>query len=207
MERLIPGVRRFQKEIFAERQEQYERVAHSQSPHLLFIGCADSRIDPELMTGSGPGEIFVARNPGAIVPVYNPEVAAGMHASIEYALTVLEVRFVIICGHSNCGAVNGILNPERLEEVPAVARWLRYGADALAQLEAEGPFPDEAAKLKRLTELNVLEQMRHLETHPSAARLLAKEELTIRGWVYEIHTGKIERYDPEKKKFLVWPPE
>lgn len=185
----------------------YEKVAHSQSPHLLFIGCADSRIDPELMTGSEPGQMFVARNPGAMVPVYDATVAAGMHASIEYALTVLEVRFIIVCGHSDCGAINGILYPEKLKDVPAVVRWLRYGQAALERLRTEEPFADDAARLKRLTELNVLEQMEHLKTHPSVARLLDAGELTINGWVYELHTGKIERYEAAAGKFVAWPPE
>ncbi len=205
MEWLVQGVRAFQKEVFAKRQEMYEKVAHSQSPHLLFITCADSRIDPELLTGSEPGQMFVARNPGAIVPIYDGEVAAGMHASIEYALAVLAVRHIIVCGHSNCGAVRGMLYPEMVAGVPAVARWLRNGEDAIELLQAEEPFPSEEARIRRLTELNVLQQMRHLATHPSVARLLEANELTIRGWVYEIHTGKVERYEANAEQFLPWP--
>ena len=205
MEWLRAGVKRFQQEVFAERQAKYEKVAHSQSPHLLFITCADSRIDPELLTGSEPGQMFVARNPGAMVPVYDAAVAAGMHASIEYALVVLEVRHIIVCGHSNCGAINGMLYPERVVGVPAVQRWLKYGAGARARLQAEEPFASEAARLARLTQLNVLEQMAHLETHPAVAALQSQGQLNIVGWVYEIHTGRVERYDAPQDKFLPWP--
>ena len=205
MEWLQAGVRRFQREVFAERQAKYEAVAHSQSPHVLFVTCSDSRIDPELLTGSEPGQMFVARNPGALVPVYDASVAAGMHASIEYALAVLGVRHIIVCGHSDCGAVGGMLYPESVAAVPAVARWLQYGKQARARLETEEPFASDAARLERLTELNVLEQMAHLETHPSVAALTANREITIRGWVYEIHTGQVKRYDPATDKFLPWP--
>jgi len=124
MERLLRGLNKFQSQIFPERREFYERVATSQKPDVLFVTCADSRIDPELLTQSGPGETFVSRSPGNLVPIYDENARVGVSASIEFAVVSLEVCNVVICGHSDCGVMRGLLHPETLETMPAVARWI-----------------------------------------------------------------------------------
>lgn len=201
MDAINEGVRRFQEVVFPERRHLYESVASSQSPRALFLTCGDSRVDPELLTGSGPGEIFVERNPGNMVPLYDEHTTVGVSASIEYALDVLEVPRIIICGHSDCGAMRALLDPEKLSSLGAVRSWLRLGEPALARLEREHPNASVQEQLELLIGLNVLEQMKHLKTHPSAARRLREGRLVIEGWTFDIKSGRVDCYKPESGRF------
>jgi len=201
-ERLRAGVLRFQREIYPQRQAAYQQsVSEGQKPHALFITCADSRIDPEMITQSSPGEIFVCRNIGNLVPAYG-EVLGGVSAIVEYAVAGLQVSQVVVCGHSDCGAMIGLLHPEKVEKLPIVKSWLRNGHTALSIVRHRESAPDEAAALEELIEENVLQQMRHLETHPSVAGRLAKGALALSGWVYDIAHGAVRIYNEEQRKFL-----
>ena len=194
------GVRRFRTRIYPSRRELFRRLAESQNPRALFLTCADSRVIPSLITNTGPGELFVERNPGNIVPVYD-EVAVGVSASIEYALTALRARHVIICGHSDCGAVHGMLHPTSLAHMPAVARWLDFAAEALLRLDREPDLADEAARTARLTQLNVIAQMDNLMTHPCVRAALSADAVEIHGWVYDIEAGRVDAYNSETGAF------
>jgi carbonic anhydrase len=192
LKELKAGIRKFRTEIYPENQATYVKaVSEPQAPHALFITCADSRIDPELITQSGPGDLFVTRNVGNLVPAYG-EMLGGVSAVIEYAVSALKVQHVVICGHSDCGAMKGLLAPESLEKLPTVKSWLTNAHAALSVADSLAE-PDEKPKdlLRRLTEENVLLQMQHLRTHPSVAGAMAREELTISGWVYDIGKGEV----------------
>ncbi len=192
LKELKAGIRKFRTEIYPENQATYVKaVSEPQKPHALFITCADSRIDPELITQSGPGDLFVTRNVGNLVPAYG-EMLGGVSAVIEYAVSALKVQHVVICGHSDCGAMKGLLAPESLEKLPTVKSWLTNAHAALSVADSLAE-PDEKPKdlLRRLTEENVLLQMQHLRTHPSVAGAMAREELTISGWVYDIGKGEV----------------
>ena len=201
------GVRRFRTVVFPERRELYQSLAEKQKPVALFITCGDSRIDPCLLTGTEPGQIFVDRTPGNIVPTYEEALSTGVSASIEYAVLELGVGDVIVCGHSACGAMKALLHPELLENIPATARWLKYAQPAVAMLDRDYRGVNESDRLKRLAQLNVLEQMAHLHTHPVVAERCKRGSLGVHGWFYEIHTGTVEVFDPAKKKFERWPEE
>jgi len=202
---LRAGVARFRRIVFPRRRALFERLADGQSPQALFITCADSRIVPSLLTHTAPGDLFVERNPGNVVPVY-AEAGVGESASIEYAVAVLKVPHIIVCGHSDCGAISGMLHPEKVADVPAVARWLRYGASARARTLAALPDDaDDAARMEMLTRLNVVAQMTHLATHPSVRAALDRGALSIHGWVYTIETGEVQAWDPARAAFLRWP--
>ena len=204
LETMALGVGRFRRDVFPQRQAQFESLADAQQPKALFLTCADSRIVPSMITHTGPGELFVERNPGNIAPVYSGE-AVGVSASIEYAITALKTPHVVICGHSDCGAVKGILHPEVVADMPAVARWLRYGNEARRRLDARAPDAGEEERLRHLTELNVLVQMEHLATHPAVQQALADGRLAIHGWVYEIETGEVRAHDSARGAFVRFP--
>ena len=204
LETMARGIGRFRRDVFPQRRAQFESLADIQQPKALFLTCADSRIVPSMITQTGPGELFVERNPGNIAPIYSGA-AVGVSASIEYAITALKTPHVIICGHSDCGAVKGILHPDAVADMPAVARWLRYGDEARQRLGDEAPAIDEEERLRRLTELNVLVQMEHLATHPAVQQALADGRLAIHGWVYEIETGEVRAYDPARGVFVPFP--
>jgi carbonic anhydrase len=197
-EHLRQGIHRFQTEIYPERRETYlEAVSKPQEPHTLIITCADSRIDPELITQSGPGELFVMRNIGNLVPPYG-EMIGGVSSVIEYAVSALKVKHLVICGHSDCGAMKAMLKPESTDKMPTVRRWLRNAEAALSVTREIAP---EANMLPQLTEQNVLMQMTHAKTHPAVAGAMARGELTVGGWVYDIARGDVRIFDEQKNKF------
>jgi carbonic anhydrase len=201
--RLLAGVRRFRREVYPGQQAVYEQaVRQGQNPDTLFITCADSRIDPELLTHSGPGDLFVTRNIGNLVPAYG-EMLGGVSAVIEYAVAGLEVENIVICGHADCGAMKALLRPESIAKMPTVTAWLRNAAAALSVVEARNPGPITDDSLEDLTEANVLLQMNHLRTHPSVAGKMAQGTLTIHGWVYEIGSGIIRIYDDSANRFVM----
>lgn len=192
LRQLKAGIRKFQREIYPEQAETYRRAASEpQSPRAMIVTCADSRIDPELITQSGPGDLFVTRNIGNLVPAYG-EMLGGVSAVIEYAVSALKVQHIVVCGHTDCGAMKALLNPASMETMSTVKSWMKNAQAALSvasSLAQEGETPTD--RLRRLTQENVLLQMQHLRTHPSVAGAMAREELTISGWVYDIGTGEV----------------
>jgi carbonic anhydrase len=209
--RLLDGVQKFQREIYPERAEIYRKsVGQVQRPHTLFIACADSRIDPELITQCGPGEIFVCRNIGNIVPAYG-EMLGGVSAVLEYAVMNLGVDQVIVCGHTDCGAMKALIQYESLATLPVTKGWLRNAEAALSVArgasggggeEHEPPDENSPDLLKKLTEENVLLQMMHLRTHPSVAGKIARRKLSVYGWIYDIANGDVRIHDFNKNQFL-----
>lgn len=192
LEELKSGIRRFRTDVYPEHEAIYLKAASEpQRPHALIVTCADSRIDPELITQSRPGDVFVTRNIGNLVPAYG-EMLGGVSAVIEYAVSALKVRHVVICGHTDCGAMKGLLAPESLESMPTVKSWLKNAHAALSVTRSlAAPDEQPSTLMRRLTEENVLLQLQHLRTHPSVAGAMARKELTISGWVYDIGQGQV----------------
>ena len=188
MDKIISGVLRFQKDEFAKRKDLFAKLATGQSPDALFIGCSDSRIDPSLITQSEPGDLIVCRNAGNIVPPRSVENDA-MMASIEFAVCALNIPTIIICGHSNCGAMQGALNPDSLDEMPHVRDWLKHVEPATRfVMENCTQFP-ESVRVDTLIRGNVILQMNHLRQYPFIKTRIASGKLTIHGWVYDIETA------------------
>ncbi len=195
-EALVEGVLQFQREVFPERQQQFRRLASGQRPHTLFIACADSRVVPEMITQTDPGELFVCRNIGNIVPAYG-EMMGGVSAIVEYACLALGVSHVVVCGHSDCGAMKALLDPEEpgLKRMPTVASWLRNAAAARSVVDVTRPGLQGAAKVQALVEQNVRTQLQHLRTHPAVAARLAAGNLSLHGWLYDIEGGTVSTLD------------
>jgi len=202
LERLKQGIRRFQSEVHAESAEEYRRLGSTpQQPHTLVIACADSRVDVENLVSAGPGEVFIARNIGNMVPAYG-EMLGGVSAVIEYAVMALKVEHVAVCGHSDCGAMKALLNPASTASMPTVTSWLTNGQAALRVADSLANNAENAEDhIRRLTEENVLMQLAHLRTHPSVAGALARSELTLSGWVYEISTGHVRIVEDGQRTF------
>jgi carbonic anhydrase len=192
LDKLKQGIVQFQTEIYPEKAEAYRKAASEpQRPAALIVTCADSRIDPELITQCGPGELFVTRNIGNLVPAYG-EMLGGVSAVVEYAVSALKVKHIAVCGHSDCGAMKALLNPESLDSMATVKRWMRNAEAAMSVAESLAGKDDKPSELlRKLTEENVLLQVQHLRTHPSVAGAVAREELTLSGWVYDIGTGEV----------------
>jgi len=195
LQRLKEGVRRFQTEVYPQQAEVFAQAASvPQRPHTLFIACGDSRVDPIAITSSGTGEVFVTRNIGNMVPAYG-DMLGGVSAVIEFAVTSLNVRHIVICGHTHCGAMHALLEPESVADMPTVKNWIENAHAALVAAETlqerTTAITTDERMIDVLTEQNVLLQMQHLKTHPSVARAMAKGELTISGWIYCIGTGEV----------------
>jgi carbonic anhydrase len=201
MKKIIDGISKFQKEVYPEHRELFEELSTGQSPEVLFITCSDSRISPTLLTQTKPGELFIIRNAGNIVPAYGP-VMGGVTATIEYAVMALKVKDIIICGHSDCGAMKGVLYPEKVASLKSVAAWLNHGDAARAVVVENYPNLPEPEKLMTLTEQNVLAQLRNIQTHPSVNGALQGGRLRLHGWVYHIGSGQVTVFNRAKDKFV-----
>ncbi len=202
MQKLIDGIHQFQSSIFGQHRELFQRLANGQTPETLFITCSDSRINPNLITQTEPGDLFILRNAGNIIPPYGAA-HGGEEATVEFAITALGVKEIVLCGHSHCGAIKGLLHPETLTEMPSVKTWLGH-AEATRRIVAE-KYADRkgAAQLTTAIEENVLVQLENLRTHPAVAARLASGKLRLYGWVYKIETGEIYSYDPAKGQFTL----
>jgi carbonic anhydrase len=192
LEQLKEGVRRFGAQVYPEFRETYVRaVSEPQRPMALFVTCADSRIEPNTITQSGPGDLFVLRNIGNMIPAYG-EMLGGVSAVVEYAVSVLKVKHVVVCGHMECGAMAALMKPEAMKDMPSVKNWMNNAAAALIVAQSLAAADESSSDFaRRLTEENVMLQMQHLRTHPSVAGAMAREELTISGWVYDIGRGEV----------------
>jgi carbonic anhydrase len=200
MKQIIEGVHRFRTEVFPAKKELFSSLARQQSPSALMISCGDSRVDMALVTQCEPGHLFVFRNAGNIIPPYGVALGAAS-ATVEYAMVALQIPNIIICGHSDCGAMKGVLAQGIEATMPTVAQWLKY-ADVPRQLVMRDGDLDPEARLERLIKLNVLSQLEHLKTHPSVAVRVASGEVKLHGWVYDIEHGSVDAYDRVSGTFV-----
>ncbi|GGX98286.1 carbonic anhydrase [Streptomyces hiroshimensis] len=186
MHDLTEGVARFQRDVYPAKAELFARLAATHRPTTLFIGCSDARVVPELITQSEPGELFVIRTAGNLVPAYAPR-TDGIAASIEYAVAALGVTDIVVCGHSACGAMTALAEGHDLGTLPTTADWLRHADAARARTTVAG--------VDALVRSNVRAQLANLVTHPSVARALAQGTVTLHGWCYDIGSGTVEELD------------
>jgi len=198
IERLLAGIRRFRTEIYPRHEQLYQSLAHGQSPHTLMVTCSDSRLDPHLITQSLPGELFVLRNAGNIVPPHGA-IDGSEEATIEFALAKLDVRCIVVCGHSNCGAMAAVVGQVDVSDLKEVRQWLRHAEPVQRELWHSGL--EGAALVRAAVHGNVLVQIEHLRTHPTVQERLARGDLEIYGWVFDIETGDVLGYDPVNGRF------
>ena len=200
LDRIARGVRKFQTEIYPAQREMFERLKRGQEPLAMFVTCADSRVNPNLVTQTDPGEIFIERNPGNVIPPY-AEFVGGVTAGVEYAMRALKVPVIVVCGHTDCGVMKALLRPEQVADMPGVQKWMSHAFEARKHMLREFGDAPEEEKLRRMTEFNVLGQIENLKTHPSVSARLLRGEIEIRGWVYDIGDGSIREADPESGRF------
>jgi carbonic anhydrase len=200
MNRIIQGIRQFQQEVFPANRELFARLASGQKPEALFITCSDSRVSLEWITQCGPGDLFVCRNAGNMAP--RSSGGDDVSATIEYAVSALGVRDIVVCGHSDCGAMKALLNPMSLAGMPHVKSWLRHAREARAALgKAKMERPGEET-LARLTKLNVRLQLDRLSAHPKVKPQLRDGVLDLHGWYYRIDTGEVQAWQPGEDRWV-----
>lgn len=202
MEKLVQGIHKFQADIFRPRHELFERLTSGQNPQALFITCSDSRVMPDLITQAEPGDLFVLRNAGNLIPPHMAGRDSGEAATIEFAIKSLKIRDVIVCGHTLCGAMQGLLNPEALKDMPRMRQWLGHAEATREIISASYQLPDPVAVWKATVEENVLVQLENLRTHPSVAAALSRGDVKLHGWVYKLESGQVFEFDLASGQFL-----
>ncbi|MDP3296119.1 MAG: carbonic anhydrase [Thermodesulfovibrionia bacterium] len=203
MKRLYKGIHKFQESYFKKEEEFFKRLSEKQEPNVLFIACADSRVDPNLITQSKPGELFIVRNVGNIIPPYDAiKDKNSVAAAIELAVLMLKVTDIIICGHSNCGAMQALYKDEReFESMPHLKDWLKIASPVKETVDAFYPDYSNESRQRILEKENILAQLRNIQTYTFVAKALEDGLLYLHGWYYEIYTGKVYAYNPITENF------
>jgi carbonic anhydrase len=207
MRKLIMGIVDFRERLLPQYAQRFRDLAGGQSPDALFITCSDSRVVPDLLVSTDPGDLFVMRNVGNMVP---PATAEGTStgdlseaSAIEYAVLVLKVRSIVVCGHSECGAMKAALARKPMPNTPNLAKWLHHSASALFRLDQEGPLDPRWNPQDQLSQLNVLVQLEHLASYPIVRERIAAGSLDLSGWWFEIATGVMYAYQRERRRFEI----
>lgn len=201
MDKILAGVEQFQRQIYPQQEALFHEIAHGQKPRALFITCSDSRVLPNLFTQTKPGELFLCRDVGNIVPAHGGPYG-GVSATIEYSVTVLEVKHVIICGHSDCGAMRALMNPAKIQYLPSVYGWLSHAEAARRAVIDNWGYLEGDELLWKMIEQNVVIQLQNLKTHPAVASRMVKGDLAVHGWTYNIETGEINVYDERRHVYV-----
>lgn len=201
MQKLIQGIHQFQSSVFNSQRELFEKLSKGQSPDTLFITCSDSRINPNLITQTQPGELFIIRNAGNIVPPHGPA-TGGEAATIEYAVAALGVKDIIICGHTHCGAMSAVVSPPDPKKLPRVTEWLNHAEATRQIMNTHYKHLSGDELINATVQENVLIQLEHLRTQPAVASGLVGGTLRLHGWVYKIETGKIFAFDSAERQFV-----
>jgi carbonic anhydrase len=205
MRKLIMGIVDFRERLLPQYAERFHELAHGQSPDTFFITCSDSRVVPDLLASTNPGDLFIMRNVGNLVPPATSEGASTGDLSeagaIEYSVLVLNVRHIVVCGHSGCGAMQAALARQPSPETPNLAKWLHHSASAVFRLDQEGPLDPRLSRQDQLGQLNVLVQLEHLASYPMVRERIAAGTLHLSGWWFDIDKGEMHAYQRETRRF------
>jgi carbonic anhydrase len=206
MRKLIRGIVDFRERLLPQYAEKFRNLSQGQSPDVLFITCSDSRVVPDLLVSTDPGDLFVMRNVGNLVPPATVDGAStgdlSEASAIEFAILVLKVRNIVVCGHSECGAMKAALSGKPMADTPNFAKWLHHCAAAVFRLDQEGPLDPGLSPHDQLGQLNVLVQLEHLASYPIVRERLAAGTLQLGGWWFDIAKGEMLVYQREKRSFV-----
>lgn len=203
MQKLVHGIHQFQSGVFSSKRELFRNLlSRGQNPAALFITCSDARVNPNLLTQTEPGDLFLIRNAGNIIPA--APAMGGEIATMEFALVSLGIQDIIVCGHSDCGAMKGVLDPSLISEpMPALTEWLGHASRTAEIVASEYSHLHGAARLTATVEENVIVQIENLRTHAFVQERIERGTLRVHGWVYKFETGEVFSYDPESGQFVL----
>lgn len=205
MRKLIQGIVDFREQLLPQYAERFQKLAQGQTPDALFITCSDSRVVPDLLVSTDPGDLFVMRNVGNLVPPATVDGAStgdlSEASAIEYAVLVLHVPAIVVCGHSECGAMKAVLTRKPMPETPNLAKWLHHTTSAAFRLEHEGPLDGKLSPHDQLSQLNVLVQLEHLMSYRIVRERVDAGTLHLSGWWYDVSTGGMFAYERELRTF------
>jgi len=205
-DKLLQGTVKFKEEVFEKYRKHFEDLSSHQKPHTLFIACSDSRIDPNMICHSKPGELFIIRNVANLVPNYRKvDEHLATTAAIEYAVMALGVQNIVVCGHSNCGGCNALFeSDEKMESIPNTKKWLELAKPVKEKIEKEHGHLCDSEKEFLTEQLNVVEQIKHLMSYPYIVEKYVEGKLKILGWHYIIETGEVYNYNKDTGEFELY---
>jgi carbonic anhydrase len=201
MAQLVAGYRRFRKEVYPQQKPRLSVMASHQTPHTLFITCSDLCVAPETLTQSEPGELSICSAAGNLIPAHGAG-AEGVVSAVEYAVMVLGVEQIVLCGHSDCEAMRAFLHPEKFEDLPALKSWVEHASTAIARTKQLYGHLPEGEFVERLIKENIVSQLQNLRTHPAVAVGLRNGSLRIHGWHYDIAEGAVTTYEEDRREFV-----
>lgn len=205
MKKLIHGIVKFRENLTPEKRETFSRLALGQSPDTLLVTCSDSRVAPNVFASTDPGDLFVVRNVGNLVPRCEENGLTGSDeseaAAIEFAVSLLHITDIIVCGHSECGAMQAILKGRSQVTQPHLQSWLRHGEQALERLRSKGGPDQSLSPHNQLSQLSVLLQLENLMSHPLVAEQVKKGKLRLHGWWFDIAQATVHAYEQENSRF------
>jgi carbonic anhydrase len=203
MRTLLDGIRQYESEQRSDYADRFGELAEGQSPHTLFLGCSDSRVVPSVLTASGPGELFVVRNVGNLAPPLSGDGLSGtppaVVAAVAYALDVLGVRDLVVCGHSSCGGMQAVLNGKIAD--PYIERWLEAAQSALHAWRVSGPMDPSVSEVDQLSQWSTRLQLEHLRQYPSVRRHLEAGSLRMHAFWFDIADGRMLAYDESQRRY------
>ena len=207
MQKLIAGIVDFRERSLPQYAQRFQELALSQTPDTLFITCSDSRVAPDLLASALPGDLFAMRNVGNLVPPATVEgVSTGdlsEASAIEYSVLVLKVANIVVCGHSECGAMKAVIANEVRPETPNLAKWLHHAHAAAFRLKQEGALDVNLTPHDQLSQLNVLVQLEHLMSYPIVREKVLTGALCLSGWWFDIASGSMYAYDSGRRLFEI----
>jgi carbonic anhydrase len=205
VKKLLKGIVDFRKNVRPSVKDTFAQLALGQRPDTLFIACSDSRVVPNLFASTEPGDLFVIRNVGNLIPPYE-EGSGGPHfgseaAAIQFALAALPITEIIVCGHSECGAIGALAQGRTPQNTPALSCWLRHGQGSLRKLDTGPELGSHLERHNQLSQINVLEQLEHLQTYPVVRDRLVSRQLRLHGWYFDIKGANVYAYEPSEERF------
>ena len=207
MQKLIAGIVDFQERMLPQYAQRFQELASSQTPDTFFITCSDSRVVPDLLASTDPGDLFTVRNVGNLVPPATAEgISIGDHSeasALEYALLVLNVPNIVVCGHSECGAMKAVIANEARPETPNLTKWLHHARTAAFRLSQEGALDVNLTPHDQLSQLNVLVQLEHLMSYPIVREKVLAGTLCLSGWWFDVASGSMHAYDSGHRMFEI----
>lgn len=214
MKKLINGIVQFRKTSLASYREKFSKLAYEQSPDTFFIACSDSRVVPNVFASTDPGDLFVLRNIGNLIPAYCKEGSCSHHdvhtfqdtsasAGLEFSLLALKATDIVVCGHSDCGAMRFLLeNPSQQAELPFLKAWLKNAMPSYERFIHSSPTPT-LSEVNALSQINVLQQLDHLRSYPWVKERLEKNQLRLHGWWFDLETADVYYYDVHEDAFIL----
>lgn len=202
MKKLIEGIVEFRKKLTKENRELFAKLALGQKPDALFIGCSDSRVVPNLFASTNPGDLFVLRNIGNLIPPASSDQDCSVSSALEFSLFSLKVSDIIVCGHSECGAMHALMEGVH-SSCPHLKSWLQYGKESLTKLGEGFTLNASLSKHNQLSQVNVLQQMHHILTYSLVRERVERKALRVHGWWFDIGQADVYCFEPSLQKFVL----